>query len=126
MISIVSRVCSIHLCQGVSENKINVLLSTQYPISVLYPFDSLRKLLALAERTGQNSKMASLPELILSILADKCYELHNITNSTVVADNGKMCLPIFDGLYCWPYTKAGELVVQPCSNYVLKSTNQVS
>lgn len=70
--------------------------------------------------------MSNVPELILSILEDKCYERYKTTNSTVITDNRTMCLPIFDGLYCWPYTKAGELAVQPCSNDVLKSTQQVS
>lgn len=70
--------------------------------------------------------MTSFQEIILRILEEKCYELHNVTNAANVTDKDEMCEAVFDGLYCWPFTKAGVLALQPCSNNILKSTNQVS
>lgn len=69
--------------------------------------------------------MSTLQELVLGILEKKCYEVYNLTTS-YTAINDLMCEAVFDGLYCWPYTKAGVLAVQPCSNNVVKSTILVS
>lgn len=69
--------------------------------------------------------MASLQEIILGIMEKECYERYKVANIKDIIDNGTMCEVVFDGLYCWPFTKAGDVAVQPCSNNVLKSTNQV-
>lgn len=77
-----------------------------------------------AEDDYQTNKMVSIQEIILGFLEKECYEIYNVTNNKVVS-NEPMCDVVFDGLYCWPFTKAGDLAIQTCSNDVLKSTNQV-
>lgn len=71
--------------------------------------------------------MDNLPEILLKIMEEKCYELYNVTNTTIITDDDRfICRAVFDGLYCWPHTEAGDLAVQPCTNNLLKSTKQVS
>lgn len=62
---------------------------------------------------------------IINELRDKCYEFSNAEKLTLIADNDTMCETVFDGLYCWPYTQAGVLAVQPCTNDRLKTTKRV-
>lgn len=69
--------------------------------------------------------MNPLQKRIFRILEEQCHEQYNLTNS-FTRINEVMCEAIFDGLYCWNYTKAGVLEVQPCSNNIVKSTIQVS
>lgn len=54
---------------------------------------------------------------VLNYLQSLCY-----TNHTENVFNDEMCETVFDDLFCWPATKAGELAVLNCSGEFLKSS----
>ncbi|KAJ8926423.1 hypothetical protein NQ314_021211 [Rhamnusium bicolor] len=55
---------------------------------------------------------------VFNILKNNCYNLYYNENTS---DDEGFCETVFDGYFCWPFTKAGELAIQPCSNNLLKS-----
>ncbi|XP_018568225.1 parathyroid hormone/parathyroid hormone-related peptide receptor [Anoplophora glabripennis] len=53
------------------------------------------------------------------------HTLQNYCRSLQLEGNASLgdgyCEAVFDGYFCWPFTRAGQLAVQPCSNDLLKS-----
>ncbi|XP_030760975.1 parathyroid hormone/parathyroid hormone-related peptide receptor-like isoform X2 [Sitophilus oryzae] len=65
---------------------------------------------------NQNEKLKK----VVSLIKENCFS----KLGEVQSDGGSTCERIFDGLYCWPRTKAGLLAVQSCNNDLLKSVNK--
>ncbi|KAJ8913470.1 hypothetical protein NQ315_013850 [Exocentrus adspersus] len=57
---------------------------------------------------------------VIQTLKNNCYNLQLEKNQNQSFQN-TFCEAVFDGYFCWPFTKAGELAIQPCSNDLLKS-----
>lgn len=60
---------------------------------------------------------------VFHTLQNNCRSLQLDRNASL---GDVFCEAVFDGYFCWPFTKAGELAVQPCSNDLLKSIKMVS
>lgn len=112
-------------------HKMKWIVLLQYPPDIQYQFISLHPSTTILDiiergRVKLYSTMTSLSDIVLGILEEKCYEFYNNTDTTIQTDNETLCGAVFDGLYCWPYTRAGVLAIQPCTNKVIKSTKEVS